>query len=397
MTDGRDGEGRIGGRPLRVLHVINCLDAGGAETMLLRLLVATDRRRFESLALSLTDVGEIGRRLREAGLPAEALGLGRRGLPGLGPLGALVGRIRAFRPDVVHCWMYHANLLGGLAALAAGLGGHRPPAIWSIRQTNLDAASVRRRTRLVALAGARLSRLLPVRILFNAARSRDVHVAAGYDARRSQVLANGFDLSAFRPNPAARAAVRAELGVPAGAPLVGLIARFDPQKDHRTFARAAGLVLRARPDTVFLLAGLGADAANATLAGWLAEAGAAPACRLLGHRTDMARLTAALDVACSSSMGEGFANTVGEAMAAAVPCVVTDVGDSAAIVGDTGRVVPPARPDLLAAALLEVLALPPDRLAALGAAARARAAERFSIESVAAAYARLWEEVAARR
>ena len=307
---------------------------------------------------------------------------------------SVAAHLRRLRPDVVHCWMYHANLVGGGAALLAG----RPPVIWSIRQTNLDLASIRRRTRLIARAGAWLSSAVPQRILYNAETSRRVHQEFGYRrAPGDLVVPNGFDTERFRPDPAARASVRQELGVDDATTLVGLVARFDPQKDHSTFIAAAGLVRAAGSDIRFVLSGRGVDAGNDVLAGWIRAAGIGDRVALLGQRPDTARLNAAFDIACLSSMGEGFPNVVGEAMACAVPCAVTDVGAAADLVGDTGRVVPHSNPQALAGAILALAAMGPVARRALGRRARGRIEEHFGLRVMVDSYQKLWREVAAGR
>ena len=144
--------------------------------------------------------------------------------------------------------------------------------------------------------------------------------------------------------------MRRELGLSENVILVGLIARFDAMKDHETFFKAAGLLIRRLPGVHFMLAGAGVSIENAPLARMVCKNGLNGAVHLVGPRDDVPRLTAALDLGTSASIGEGFCNAIGEAMACAVPCVATDVGDAARIVADTGRVVPPRNPEALAAA-----------------------------------------------
>ena len=116
--------------------------------------------------------------------------------------------------------------------------------------------------------------------------------------------------------------------------------------------------------------------------------------RLLGPRTDIPAIAAALDVGVlSSAYGEGFPNVVGEAMACGVPCVVTDTGDSAAVVGDSGVVVPPRDPRALAGGVLRLLGLPAAERAALGAVARRRIEEQYSLGAVAARYQTLYRDL----
>jgi glycosyltransferase involved in cell wall biosynthesis len=377
---------------MKIVHVINCLDTGGAETMLLRLLSQCDRKRYQFEVISLTDLGEIADGLRALDVPVRALNLRRAAaIPDPRSVFRLAGWLRQSQPDLVQTWMYHANLVGGVAAKLAG----SPPVIWGIRQTNVDLASVRLRTSLIAKGAVWLSKTIPEYILYNSHVSRRAHVAMGYNDDHAGVIANGFDLNVFKPDARASGAVRQELGLDDVAPLVGLIARYDPQKDHATFIAAAGLVHQQNPEAHFLLAGLRVDASNEVLTTAIAEAGLTNYCHRLGHRIDIPDLMAALDVACSSSIGEGFPNTVAEAMASGVPCVVTDVGDSALIVGNTGRVVPPRQPKALARETVSILSLTSDARRSLGQSARNRISMEFSLHAATAAYQKLWRRIAA--
>jgi glycosyltransferase involved in cell wall biosynthesis len=210
------------------------------------------------------------------------------------------------------------------------------------------------------------------------------------------VIPNGFDLQAFKPDPAARQSVRAELEIPTDAPVIGLVGRFDPQKDHRNFVHAARELQRTWPDVHFVLCGDDITWENPKLRAWIEETGIRKQCRLIGRRHDMPRLTAAFDIAASSSsFGEGFPNVIGEAMACAVPCAVTDVGDSALIVGQTGRVVPAENPKELANAFQELVELGRDGRSRLGMAARCRVQEHFDLPDIVRQYQNLYQELAA--
>ncbi len=356
--------------------------------MLLKLLKALPRDQAISRVMSLTEIGPIGERIRELGIPVDALGMGR-GFPSPLKVLALARMMRSERPDLVQAWMYHANLMAGIAARLAG----SPTVVWGIRQSNLDPSASKRSTRLVVKIGAWLSRPLANHILCCADQARRVHADLGYAEDLMGVIPNGFDMEVFRPDAEARRAVRQELDIPEDAPLVGLIARLDPQKDHQTFLSAARILLGSHPQTHFLLAGDGVEMANPDFAKLVGGNGLMSQCRFLGLRRDVPSLTAALDVAVSSSAyGEGFSNTVGEAMATAVPCAVTDVGDSAAIVGDTGRVVAPRDAQALAGAIAGLIALGAEGRAELGAAARRRIVENFALPAIADRYLAYWRE-----
>ena len=211
------------------------------------------------------------------------------------------------------------------------------------------------------------------------------------------VVPNGFDIAQFHPDPAARISVRAELGVENNTLLVGLIGRYDPFKNHAGFFVAARQLHRSLPTVHFLLAGKGIDEDNIELMQMIDAAGVRYITHLLSSRNDIPRLMAALDVLASSSHGEAFPNVLGEAMASGVPCAVTDVGDSAYIVGDTGRVVQPGDMNGLAAALEALLTLSMFERATLGERAQSRVAEYFEIGKVVRQYEKFYDELAATR
>lgn len=371
---------------LRVLHLIAGLPTGGAEMMLYKLL---SRTYHDSWVVSMTDVGRMGERIRELGIPVIALGM-RRGIPDPRGLLEIIRILRRERPHVVQTWMYHADVMGGIAAwLGGGI-----PVVWNIRQSTLDSKSSKRGTVLTFRVAAALSRWLPERIVCCSEAGMKVHAALGYAREKIVLIPNGFDLQSFRPDPEARAAIRGELGIPQEAPLVGLVARFDPQKDHANFVEAAVRLLRVFPEVHFLLCGEGVVESNPEFTRRIAGTGVRDRFHLLGRREDVPRVTAALDVATSSSYQEGFPNVIGEAMACGIPCVVTDVGDSAGITADTGITVPPHDPAALADGWRRILGMPREERRSLGERARQRILERFALERVVSAYEELYENLA---
>ncbi|HEY8132319.1 MAG TPA: glycosyltransferase [Thermoanaerobaculia bacterium] len=376
-----------GGQRYRLLHVITALGCGGAEMMLYKLLRQLGRHTFDCRVVVMMDVGPVGRQIQELGIPVEALGM-RRGVPDPRGLARLVRLLRRDPPDLVHAWMIHANLMAGLAARLAG----GPQVVWEIQQGPFDSLEGTRCTLWLSWLSARLAPWLAARTVFCAETGRQAHLRLGYRADQLTVIPNGIDVADFHPDAAARAKVRQEIGIDAAAPLVGLFARFHPQKDHQSFIEAAGYLATMRPDVHFLLCGEGISGDNRVLSGWINRAGIADRCHLLGLRDDMPRLTAALDIATSSSTSEGCPNAVGEAMACGVPAVATDVGDCALIVGDTGKVVLPRQPEALARAWADILTLHEETRRALGRRARARILDQYSLDDVTRQYAALYRE-----
>lgn len=374
---------------MNVCHVITGLNTGGAEVMLQKLIAATEGDGIRHTVVSLIDRGPIGDALVANGVQVDALGM-QRGIPDPRAVAALRRLIQRYRPQVVQTWMYHANLLGGLAARLAGVRR----VIWNIRNAALEPGSEKRSTIWLARASGRAARHLCRRIVTNSEDARHVHEEMGYPPDLFEVIPNGFDLATFRPDPDARDAVRAELGLARDAPLIGMISRFHPGKEHRTFVDAAGRLAEQRPDVHFLLAGDGVSANEPALAGWIERARLAGRVHLLGRRSDTPRLFASLDLCTLTSVYESFPNVVGEAMACGVPCIVTDVGDAARIVGDTGVVVPLRDPAALCAAWTSLLGAGAANRRALGMRARERVGERYSLAAVAARYVKLYREVA---
>ncbi len=372
----------------RILHIITGLTRGGAEMMLYKLLRRMDPARFESSVICLKSEGPMAERIRALGIAVECAEM--RGTPGDLVRVARLRRLLVERsPDLVQTWLYHADLVGGISSYLAG----RIPVVWGIRMSRVDPSAFRKSTVRIARLCARLSPWLPRRIVCCSETGRRAHAELGYDETKMVVIPNGFDVEEFRPDEAARRSVREELGLSATSALIGLVARLDPHKDHETFLEAVALLGAHSPDAHCLLVGQGVEWQNSALASRIETLGLRGRCHLLGARDDVARLTAACDVAVSSSFGEGFSNAIGEAMACGVPCAVTDVGDSAWIVGDTGRVVPPRDPAVLTAAIGGLLSLDAETRRALGLAARRRIVESFDIAQVAKRYEQIYLEI----
>ncbi|MEN4042075.1 MAG: glycosyltransferase [Anaerolineaceae bacterium] len=376
----------------RILFVITGLQTGGAEIMLRSLLEHLDRAYFLGEVVSLREPGAVGRQMQGMGVTVHTLDMSAQ-RPSPAALLKLAGILRQFRPHVVQTWMYHADLFGSLAALFAG----RPPLVWGIHHAGEDLQALKPATRRIIQLNARLSQRMPERIVCCSMATLETHAQMGYARSKMVFIPNGFDLQRFTPDAQAAARFRQEIGVAAETPLVGICARFHPVKDHRNFLAAAQIIAAQMPQARFVLCGEGITPENPALQAWLAEYELHGRCTLLGRRADMPALLPALDLYVSASRSEAFPVIIGEAMACGVPCVVTRVGDSARIVGETGRAVPAQSPGALAAACLEMLALPPAERQALGRAARARIEAEYNITAVARQYAELYTAVARSR
>jgi glycosyltransferase involved in cell wall biosynthesis len=371
---------------IRVLHVIVALTAGGAEAMLTKLVGRMDRARFEPIVVSMTDRGALGDIIEETGTELIALGMRRR-FPDPRGFFRFRSLLRERKPDIIQSWMYHADVLTALTCR-----GTATPFLWNIRCSDMNMGDSSALSALTIRAAAYLSPW-PAGIVVNSLAGREHHQRIGYRPRAWYFIPNGFDLARFRPNAEARREIRAEAGIDDQTPLVGLISRFDPMKDHAGFFEAAAMVAR-RTGAHFLLAGAGVEESNSELCRLFATPELRGRVHLLGYRRDVDRMMAALDVhALSSAYGEGFPNVIGEAMASGAICVTTDVGDAAAIVGDCGFIVPPRDSAALADAITAAIRLPSGERLALECKSRQRIEEHFSVDAVVRQYQDLYEVI----
>lgn len=373
---------------IKVTHVIAGLPVGGTEMALYKLLSAMDRDQFDSEVVSLTDEEPLGGRIRLLGIPVTTLDLAL-GRPDPRLVLRLATHLRRSHPDIIQTWMYHADLTCTLAALFAG----SPPVVWGIHHATDDLRDLKPTTRLVMRINALLSPSFPAAVVYCAVSSLQAHDRYGYRSKRKVVIPPGVDLETFHPDAQVRHEVRRELGIDEKTLLIGLCARFHPDKDHYNFVRAAAILHEQMAEVEFLLWGEAVDAHNSMLAEWIGQDSLRLKIHLLGQRDDSPRLTSALDVATLSSASEAFPSVVGEAMACEVPCAVTDVGDTANIIGETGRLVPRRNPQALAEAWRDLLTMPTQERAALGKKAHQRVIALFDLKQTAESYANLYRDI----
>ncbi len=374
----------------RVCFITTGLELGGAELALARLLKTLDQEQIEPLVISLSGTGPVAEMLRDSGIGLQCADWSASPLLAATRFRRLVNLIRAARPDVVQTWMYHADLFGGAAARLAGTA----PVFWGIRNGVLDWRATKLTTKTVVRCCARLSTRIPDKIVSCALSAQEAHIGLGYTPDKFVVIPNGVDTDYFRFDVAGRARVRREFGIPGQCLVVGYVARFHQQKDHRTFLRAAALLANRRATARYVLCGPGCEASNLTLMQWIREFGLQDRVHLLGPRRDMPAVLSSFDLhTITSTYGEAFPNVVAESMACERPGVVTDVGDAARISGNEDFVVAQRDPEAVAGAWERVFALTEAARSALGRAARQRIMDHFSLAGAAANYTRLYQSV----
>jgi len=358
---------------MKIFFLIRSLDYGGAERQLVLISKGLRERGHDVVVGIFYSGGPLEEELREGGIRIRPLHkCGRWDV--LRFLVRLMHVLREERPDVVHSYLEGSNLL------TVFLKPFFPAtkAVWGIRSSHVDLRQYDWLYWLSVKLNSWLSRF-PDAIIANSQVGRRHHVALGYPPEKTVVIRNGIDTEQFHPNRKLRSKVRSEWKIPEHEQLIGLVGRLDPMKDHPIFVKAAALLAKKRKDMHFVCVGNGPDDYRTELQTLAKSLGLEERLLWVGTREDMPAVYNALDIAVSSSSyGEGLSNVIGEAMACGVPCVVTNVGDSAWVVGDRGEVVPPKDPGALMNAIERLLDQKPHTPAQI----RLRIVERLSAETL---------------
>lgn len=289
--------------------------------------------------------------------------------------------------------MTHGNFVGSLL----GLAFRETPILWGIHHSVAVNASDKLLTRLILYGCGKLSwkESAVTKIVFCGHTAKLNYKEYGYNPKKMLVIPNGFDSNIFCPDHNAGLMIRTELDLPQELNVIGIVARFHPDKDIHTFVKAAGLAIRERPDLRFVMVGQGLDHGNATLKKWIVEHRLVGMVKLLGVRKDIPALLNSLDILTLTSASESCPNVIGEAMACSTPCVASDVGDVSFIVGEAGRTVSSKQPQDVVNAWFEILDLGKNERKALSKMARKRILDNFPIEKMIGSYAELYRRTVA--
>ena len=357
---------------IRIAFLIRSLEAGGAERQLVTLAKALNKENFNVTILCFYSGGILAKDLENTGVKLISLEKQHR-WDVLSFSWRLYSEIKRLNPDILHGYLGSGNLLATF--LKPALPTTR--IFWGVRASNMDLTRYDWLSRVLYRLECFCSRF-PDLIIVNSHAGQAYQLAHGFPADKMVVIPNGIDTEKFKPNPNARTKIRSEWGIPANTILVGLVGRLDPMKDHPTFLKAAALLCQVRQDVLFVCIGGGLENYAREMHQLANQLEISEKVIWAGARADVADVYNALDIAVSSSSyGEGFPNVIGEAMACGVPCVATDVGDSAWIVGDTGIIVPPKNPEELVAGWLTCMERDKNKF---GLQVRSRISENFSVK-----------------
>jgi glycosyltransferase involved in cell wall biosynthesis len=334
----------------KVVFLIRDLNYAGAQRQLVTLAKGLDKQYFDVTVLYFYAGGPLAKELEIDGIKAICLDKQERWdiIP---LLKRLVGHIREIKPNVLHGYLGESNLL----CIFLKPLFPKTRMIWGIRESDTDPSLYGWLGRLLSYLECKLSRFADL-IIVNSYAGKTYYQKYGFPSQKMVVIPNGINIERFVPLREAGKKIRKEWGISEDVILIGKVGRLDPMKDHPTFLKAAAIICQTRQDIRFLCIGTGPEIYAQELQELTDKLGLRDKVIWSHTRGDMTSVFNAFDIATSASAyGEGFGNVIGEAMACSVPCVVTDVGDSRMIVGDTGIVVPPKNPQALANAWLKTL------------------------------------------
>lgn len=356
---------------IKIAHISTGLETGGAEVQLFRLLGAFDKNKCELMVIGLDRDTYLGDRIRELGIPVHALNIKKKPAA----IAQAYKLLKEFNPDIIHGTMYEGGVVGSVLRKFLP---NKPAVIWTVHEGLENYRQESYRKQLQLRFWGLLSKM-PECMMYVSRLNRDQHLDWGFNNDKALVIPNGVDTQRFYSNKKVRKTIRKSLGIPQNSFVIGITARFHPVKNHIGFINAAALLTKVHPDTHFIMVGTNVDADNKELTDLIAKHSLQKSVHLLGNREDIPDIVNAYDVAALTSFGEAFPLTLGEAMASAIPCVATKVGDNALIIKETGRVVPVDNDAAMAAAWQELLEMDKREFKQLGQAALKRVMDKFTL------------------
>ena len=371
---------------MKILHIITGLGSGGAESNLYKICI--NDKINQHYVISLMDMGIYGKLLKKKNINVKYLDL-KNNFFSIIKILKLIALIKKINPDIIQTWMYHADLIGSLAGVIIG----NKKIVWNIRHSDFDNSKLLT-IFLVKILGL-LSWLIPNKIIVCSKKAIEIHCKIGYSKKKMIYVPNGYDLNVYKYIQPKYHTIRKKFKIKSKVPLIGTVARYHPQKDHKLLLNTLSVLKKKKIDFFCILAGPNINTKNKALTSIIHKLGLLKNIKLLDNVKNISKIMSEIDIhILASSHGEGFPNVVAEAMACRSPCIVTNVGDSSIIVGKTGWVVPPKNVKKLANVTLKAIKeIKTKKWKKRSYNARLRIKNNFNIYKMVKNYNRIWKSV----
>jgi len=370
---------------MKVVHIITGLGDGGAEHTLFKICKYDISNKH--IVISLTDSGKYFLLLKKLGIKVYCLNANYFSIY---KFFYFIKLLHSLKPDIVQSWLVHADFIGGIAARLAGIKN----IIWNVRYSNIEIGKAKLTTILIIKILAKLSFLIPKFIIIVSKKAKKIYEVIGYDKKKLRFIPNGYDLSILKPVKLQKKKFQKKINIKKKIPIIGTVARYDPQKDHLNLLKALSIIRSKNINFLCILVGQNINKNNINLISDIKRLNLSNHIKLLGQNDNILQVMNGLDILVqSSSYGEGFPNVVAEAMACGTPCIVTDVGDAALIVDKTGWIVPPNSSIKLSKAIIKAI----DEIESISwkkrcNVARSRIKKNFNIHKMIKLYNLLWDK-----
>jgi glycosyltransferase involved in cell wall biosynthesis len=369
---------------MKIIHIITGLGDGGAEHTLFK--ICKYDKLNKHIVISLKGSGKYLPLLNKLGVKVYCLNVN---FFSINKFFFLINLLRSLKPDLVQTWLVHADFIGSLAARLAGIKN----IIWNVRYSKIEIGKAKIKTILIIKVLSKLSYFIPKLIIIVSKKAKKIYQDEGYDKKKLKFIPNGYDLSILKVNKNKKIDFQKKIGIKKQMPLIGCVARFDPLKDHLNLLNSISLIRLKNINFFCVLVGTNINKSK-ILINEIKRLKLNDCIKLLGPTKNISEVMNSIDIHVQSSRSEGFPNVVAEAMAHKTPCIVTNVGDSSYIVGNTGWVVPPNEPVKLAKAIqLAFNEISTKNWVKRCNKARERIRKKFSMGKMIESYNNLWINV----